>query len=76
MATHLLIETGRASRLAACDMPRANGEPGVESLDGVTCRACLAMFGRPATGADADTTRAPQAMAEPRDSGDSTRERE
>lgn len=42
--THLLIETGRASRVAACDTPRANGEPGTEVRIDVTCPACRALF--------------------------------
>lgn len=45
-ATHLLIETGRAGRLAACDEPFANGELGADELALVTCNACLQMFGR------------------------------
>lgn len=44
MTTHLLIDTGRASRLAACDTPFANGQPGSEDLPEVTCVMCLAMF--------------------------------
>jgi hypothetical protein len=42
--THLLIDTGRASRLAACDEPFANGQGGSEILSEVNCRACLTMF--------------------------------
>lgn len=45
-ATHLLIDTGRAGRLAACDEPFANGELGADALVLVTCSACLKMFGR------------------------------
>jgi hypothetical protein len=40
---HMLLETGRASRLAACSEPFANGEPGTEDPAAVTCRACLAI---------------------------------
>lgn len=42
--THLLIETGRASSLAACDEPFANGQPGTHTMTEVTCGACLALF--------------------------------
>jgi hypothetical protein len=44
-ATHLLIETGRASRTAACTEPFANGQPGSENMADVTCTACREMFG-------------------------------
>jgi hypothetical protein len=42
--THLLIETGRASSLAACDEPFANGEPGSHDITEVDCGVCLALF--------------------------------
>lgn len=45
-ATHLLVESGRAGRLAACDEPFANGELGADNRALVTCSACLQMFGR------------------------------
>lgn len=41
---HLLIETGRASRLAACNQPFANGQFGSEDMADVTCPVCLALF--------------------------------
>lgn len=44
VVVHLLIETGRASRLAACDTPFANGRPGSEHFADVTCTACLSLF--------------------------------
>lgn len=44
MSTHLLIETGHARRLAACDEPFANGQPGSDDIAEVTCRACLNLF--------------------------------
>lgn len=44
MTTHLLVDTGRAARVTACDEPFANGEPGSEALADVTCAACAALF--------------------------------
>jgi hypothetical protein len=44
-AVHLLVDSGRASRLAACDEPFANGQLGSEALVDVTCDACRKMFG-------------------------------
>lgn len=44
--THLLVETGRASRVAACDEPFANGQPGSEHLADVTCQPCAVVAAR------------------------------
>lgn len=37
---HLLVETGRASHIAACAGPRSGFEQGTEDIADVTCEAC------------------------------------
>lgn len=46
-ATHLLIETGHASRVTICDEPFSNGQPGTEDITAVTCVYCLALLNAP-----------------------------
>lgn len=40
MKTHLLVETGRASRVAACAGPRSGFENGSEDIAAVDCDPC------------------------------------